>query len=169
MYFLKYDFSREISTGFLCPQHTNANWILANSCIFKRGKKKEYSHCPAVLYLKRKKRKEKKRTHHLRCYCRDGLSLSGRLSCRFYRRNNFCYIFTSINGILTLPFKTFQILIFKQENMKPVCNLYSRQRRAATSWTTQLNGWFALPWSLSSTENRLLFYPKRNKLLLLWC
>lgn len=32
-----------------------------------------------------------------------------------------------------LPFKTFQILIFKQENMKPVCNLYSRQRRAATS------------------------------------
>ena len=32
-----------------------------------------------------------------------------------------------------LPFKTFQILIFKQENVKPVCNLYSRQRRAATS------------------------------------
>lgn len=32
-----------------------------------------------------------------------------------------------------LPLKTFQILIFKQENMKPVCNLYSHQRRAATS------------------------------------
>lgn len=32
-----------------------------------------------------------------------------------------------------LPFKTFPILIFKQENMKPVCYLYSRRRRAATS------------------------------------
>lgn len=32
-----------------------------------------------------------------------------------------------------LPFKTFPILIFKQENMKPVCYLHSPQGRAATS------------------------------------
>lgn len=32
-----------------------------------------------------------------------------------------------------LPFKTFPILIFKQENMKAVCYLHSRQKRAATS------------------------------------
>lgn len=42
-------------------------------------------------------------------------------------------IFSPIQMELSvLPFKTFQVLIFKQ-NMKPVCNLYSHQRRAATS------------------------------------
>lgn len=99
VYFFKYDFSQRNKHWISTPTMRECK---LNSCQFTYffEEKWKYSHGSAVLYFK----KQKERIDHLRCCSRDRFSLSGRFSCRFYRRNNFCCMFTNTNGTICVAF-----------------------------------------------------------------